>query len=170
MTGGTGRVIVGVSGSLASLAALRRGILEARRTSRMLFAVMAWEPPEGEASYRHRPEPAWARLWADEARQRLDLAFDEAVGGFLPDLRIVRHVVRGAPGSILCAIACSTEDLLVIGAARPTWPMSPLRRRPVHRVVLANADCEVLTVPGPRLLPREARVLRRGRKGRLPAS
>ncbi|MFE8950006.1 hypothetical protein [Streptomyces sp. NPDC007856] len=76
-----------MSDSLAGLAALRRGIVEARRTGRTLVAVRAWEPPEGDALYRARPEPSWARLWADEARRRLDGAFELAVGVPPADLR-----------------------------------------------------------------------------------
>ncbi|MGJ5756030.1 universal stress protein family protein [Streptomyces puniciscabiei] len=166
--GGTpaGDVVVGVSDSLAGLAALRRGILEARRTRRTLVAVRAWEPPEGDALYRRWPEPSWSRLWADEARQRLDRAFELAAGGAPADLRIVRRVVRGPAGPVLCSIAASPDDLLVIGVARPRGPAARLHRRPVHRHVPARARCEVLVVAGPRLLPREARILRRGERMR----
>ncbi|AOR30137.1 hypothetical protein BFF78_02785 [Streptomyces fodineus] len=160
-----------MSDSLAGLAALRRGILEARRTGRTLVAVRAWEPPEGEALYRRWPEPSWTRLWADEARQRLDRAFESAAGGPPAGLRIVRRVVRGPAGPVLCSIASSPDDLLVIGMARPRSPAARLlHRRPVHRHIPARAKCEVLVVAGPRLLPREARMLRRGelleRRGR----
>ncbi|WP_346164015.1 universal stress protein [Streptomyces bangladeshensis] len=157
----TGKVVVGVSDSLAGLAALRRGIQEARTTGRTLVAVRAWEPPEGEALYLRQPEPSWARLWADDARQRLERAFDLAAGGPPADLRIVRRVVRGSAGPVLCSIAASPDDLLVIGMARPRGPFARLHRRPVHRFVPARAECEVLVVAGPRLLPREARILRR---------
>ncbi|MGV4980825.1 universal stress protein [Streptomyces sp. NPDC001709] len=168
--GPTGDVVVGVSDSLAGLAALRRGILEARRTGRTLVAVRAWEPPEGDALYRRWPEPSWARLWADEARQRLDRAFELAAGGPPAGLRIVRRVVRGPAGPVLCSMAKSADDLLVIGKARCRGPAALLHRRPVHRHIPARAECEVLVVAGPRLLPREARMLRRGeqleRRGR----
>ncbi|TGA93813.1 universal stress protein, partial [Streptomyces sp. MZ04] len=52
------RVVVGVSGSPASLAALRVGVDEARRAGRVLVAVIAWEPPEGEGLYARRPDRA----------------------------------------------------------------------------------------------------------------
>lgn len=156
-------MVVGVSDSLAGLAALRRGILEARRTGRTLVAVRAWEPPEGDALYRRRPEPSWGRLWSEEARRLLDRVFELACGGPPADLRIVRRVVRGPAGPVLCSIASSPDDLLVIGKARPRGPLARLHRRPVHRHVPARAECEVLVVAGPRLLPREARILRRDR-------
>lgn len=111
------RVVVGVRDSLAGLAALRRAITEARRTGRTLVAVLAWEPPEGEALYRRRPEPSWAALWAKDARRRLEEAFEEAAGGVPADLTVVRRVVRGAPGPVLCAVADHPGDLLVLGAA-----------------------------------------------------
>ncbi|MGW5464345.1 hypothetical protein [Streptomyces sp. NPDC003996] len=66
---------------------------------------------------------------------------------------------------MLWSVASSPDDLLVIGMARPGGPAARLRRRPVHRHVRARARCEVLVVAGPRLLPREARILRRGRHG-----
>ncbi|MFI2205349.1 universal stress protein [Streptomyces sp. NPDC020192] len=173
--GRTADVVVGVSDSLAGPAALRRGIVGARRSGRRLVAVRAWEPPEGEALARRRPEPAWTHMWADEARQRLDRAFELALGGPPADLRIVRRVVRGPAGPVLCSIASRPDDLLVIGAARPRGPVSRLlHRRPVQRHILARAECEVLVVAGPRLLPHEARLLRRGdlverRRRRTPA-
>ncbi|GHE06346.1 hypothetical protein GCM10010339_46240 [Streptomyces alanosinicus] len=155
-------MVVGVSDSLAGLAALRRGIVEARRGARTLVAVRAWEPPEGETLFRRWPEPSWARLWADEAWQRLERAFELAAGGPPTDLRIVRRVVEGPTGPVLCSIASSPDDLLVIGMARPRGLAALLHRRPVHRHIPARAACEVLVVAGPRLLPRETRILRRG--------
>ncbi|MEU6591856.1 universal stress protein [Streptomyces sp. NPDC046881] len=156
-----GRIVVGVSDSLAGLAALRRGIREARETGRTLVAVRAWEPPEGEALYLRRPETSWARLWADDARQRLERAFDLVAGGPPADLRIVRRVVRGPAGPVLCSVASAPDDLLVIGMSRRRGPFARLHRRPVHRFVPDRAGCEVLVVAGPRLLPHEARILRR---------
>ncbi|MER5827735.1 universal stress protein, partial [Streptomyces mirabilis] len=45
------RVVVGVSGSPGSLAALHRGAFEARRTGAVLLAVGAWEPPRGALAH-----------------------------------------------------------------------------------------------------------------------
>ncbi|MFF7209622.1 universal stress protein [Streptomyces sp. NPDC008238] len=159
-----GRVVVGASGSLASLAALRRGLREARATGCPLLAVMAWEPPEGEVLYRLRPESSWADLWAEAAAWRLERALEEALGGTAQGVRIERWVVMGRPGAVLCAVASGARDLLLVGTARPSRTPSGLHRRPVQRAVLAHAVCDVLIVAGPRLLPREARLLRRGRR------
>ncbi|MEU1020275.1 universal stress protein [Streptomyces sp. NPDC005900] len=150
MTPGTGmehagRVVVGVSGSLASLAALRVAAKEARRGRRVLVAVIAWEPPEGEALYLRRPDPRWARHWQAEARARLDRAFDEVFGGAPPGVAVERRVIRDSPARALSALAAHPDDLLVLGTR-------PGRRRPsrVHRRARARTACPVLTVPSPR--------------------
>lgn len=119
MTTEFGCVVVGVSSSLASLAALRRGVLEARRDGRTPVAVAAWEPPDGETLYAKRPDRAWARMWEDKARLRLSRAFDEALGSVPTDLHVVRRVVRDEPGSALCAIAHRPDDLLIVARRRP---------------------------------------------------
>ncbi|MFI8182151.1 universal stress protein [Actinacidiphila glaucinigra] len=162
--GRAGRVVVSVSGSLAGLAALRRGLVEARATGRPLLAVLAWEPPEGEALYRARPESSWADLWAEGAARRLDQALDDAFGGLPPEVRIERRVVRGAPGTVLCAVASDAADVLLVGTARSSRSPMGVHRRPVQRAVLAGAVCDLVIVGGPRLLPREARLLRRCRR------
>ncbi|WP_234543474.1 universal stress protein [Streptomyces shenzhenensis] len=133
MTTESGRVVVGVSGSLASLAALRRGVLEARRDGRTLVAVAAWEPPEGETLYAKWPDRAWVRMWEDEARLRLNRAFDEAIGGLPADLHVTCLVIRNAPGSALCAVARRHDDLLIVGAARPNGLRARTHRNPVRR-------------------------------------
>ncbi|MEU7511984.1 universal stress protein, partial [Streptomyces sp. NPDC042898] len=99
------RVVVGVSGSLASLAALRYATALARRESAPLLAVLAWEPPEGEALYARRPDRDWARLWGDDARNRLRSAFADALGAAPEDLAVERRTVRAAPAAALRAAA-----------------------------------------------------------------
>ncbi|GAA2079276.1 hypothetical protein GCM10009801_36720 [Streptomyces albiaxialis] len=149
---GSARVVVGVSGSLASLAALRAAAREARQRGATLVAVTAWAPPEGERAYLRRPDRAWLRHWRDEARARLDRAFDEAFGGTPPGVPAVeRRVVRDRPGPALCAAASEPEDRLVLGA----------RAGRVRRYVLAHARVPVLTVPAPAEPRRVRRALRR---------
>ncbi|MFD8388002.1 universal stress protein [Streptomyces sp. NPDC059680] len=152
-----------MSDSLAGLAALRRGLQEARRTGRTLMAVRAWEPPEGDSLYRRRPEPSWARLWDAEAGRRLDRAFEPAAGGPPAGPRIVRRIVRDPAGPVLWSRRPRTNCWS--GMVRPRGPAARLHRRPVHRHIPARARCEVLVVAGPRLLPREARILPRAGQG-----
>ncbi|WP_369205793.1 universal stress protein [Streptomyces sp. PU-14G] len=164
--GSAGRLVVGVSGSLASLAALRAGAREARAGGRTLVAVLAWEPPEGESAYMLRPDRAWARHWYGEARARLEAAFDEAFGGDPPGVRTVgRRVVRDQPWRALCTVADRADDHLIVGTRAPSRAVFGLGARygPTTRKVLARAGCPVLTVPAPRF-PRHYRtMLRRAR-------
>lgn len=151
------RVVVGVSGSLGSLAALRAGAGEARLGGRELVAVVAWSPPEGEGMFARFPDPAWAALWAAEAAATLDRAFEEAFGGDPADVPVVRrHVLRGDPGRTLCEPAGRPDDLLVVGGR-------PGRRYGgrVARVLCGRAACPVLTVPAPVLPGAWLRRLRR---------
>ncbi|MFE9390308.1 universal stress protein [Streptomyces sp. NPDC006784] len=146
---GPGRLVVGVSGSLASLAALRAAALEAAGTGRPLLAVLAWEPPRGEAGYMLRPDRIWAENWRREARARLDRAFDEAFGGNPPGVADVeRRLVRDRPWRALCATAGRPHDRLVIGVRGARWVL--FGRGGTARRVLTRAGCPVLTVPAPR--------------------
>ncbi|MCF3121091.1 universal stress protein [Streptomyces arenae] len=153
---GAGRVVVGVSGSLASLAALRAAAEEARRSGRTLLAVTAWQPPEGEGLYLRHPDPAWARHWWHEARDRLDRAFDEVFGGAPQGVAAERRVIRSRPGPALCGLAGGPDDLVVLGVRHG-------RRRTsrVHRHVRSHAACAVLTVPAPPVPKGLRRALRR---------
>ncbi|MFF7440664.1 universal stress protein [Streptomyces sp. NPDC008122] len=163
-----GRVVVGVTGSLASLAALRYAAALARRDGRAVLAVLAWEPPEGEALFARMPDRAWARLWGEDARRCLEGALADGLGGAPSDLPFEARVVRGAPAGVLCAVAGRPGDLLVLGRAPDGGLLARLRRRPVLRAVQRRAAGPVLTVPGPVLLPGEARVLRRNARTSVP--
>ncbi|MEU6881442.1 universal stress protein [Streptomyces sp. NPDC046712] len=166
------RIVVGVSGSLASLAALRHATALARREEAELLAVLAWEPPEGEALFARAPDRAWERMWGEAARLRLDRAFEEALGAVPGDLRVVRRVVRDAPVAALCAAAVLSGDLLVLGRSSGRGRLGRWRPRPVLRSVLRSVlhrgRCPVLIVPGPVLLPGEARALRRSAENPVP--
>ncbi|WP_327391878.1 MULTISPECIES: universal stress protein [unclassified Streptomyces] len=144
---GRGRLVVGVSGSLTSLAGLRQAAEEARRTGDTLLAVIAWEPPEGEHAYLRRPDRAWARHWQREAHARLERAFEEAFGGAPPGADVHKRVVRDTPWRALSEAADRPGDRLVLGV-RHTGRGRGTVGRTVRRV-LAHARCPVLTVPAP---------------------
>ena len=140
------RVVVGVTGSVGNLQALRYAAAEARRRETPLLAVHAWVPPGGEMAERQCAVPELRQVWQEAAWRRLWDAFDAALGGLPPDLRVEATAVRGDPGRVLVATADQRDDLLVVGAGRRGVPWRLLRRR-VSRYCLIHAACPVLVVP-----------------------
>jgi nucleotide-binding universal stress UspA family protein len=136
------RIFVGVSGSLGSLQALRFATEEARQRDVPLIAVIAWIPPGGELAERRCPSPELRKLWRQAAAERLETAFDEALGGVPDDVRVEQSVVRGATGAVLTDLACGDGDILVIGTGRRGW-----LHRSAGRYCLAHARCPVMVVP-----------------------
>ncbi|MEV6024699.1 universal stress protein [Streptomyces sp. NPDC052036] len=141
------RVVVGVSGSPNSVAALRRAADEARRRGAELWPVLAWEPPGGDLAARRSPAACvlvgeWERL----ARERLVEALGGVFGAAGPRLPMRALIARGAPGPALVEIAAREDDVLIVGAGhrsrwhRALWPS-------VSRYCLAHASCPVLAVP-----------------------
>ncbi|MER6383671.1 universal stress protein [Streptomyces sp. NPDC001250] len=140
------RVVVGVSGSLGSVTALRRATALARRLGAELWPVLAWEPPGGDPAARRSPAAGlliedWQRL----ARQRLAAVLDEIFGGNAPGVPVHAVVVRGAPGPALVATADREDDVLVVGAGRRGLQRAFSGR--VSRHCLTHAVCPVLAVP-----------------------
>ncbi len=140
------RVVIGVSGSWSSLAALRRGCELAGALGRTVVAVVAWSPPQGEAAYRQAPYPPLVRMWERQAAQRLAAAFDSLFGGVPRGLRVERLTARAPAAYALCAVANREDDILVIGAGGRGLPGRALLGR-TRRRVLARARCPVVTVP-----------------------
>ncbi|OIV39092.1 hypothetical protein BIV57_02375 [Mangrovactinospora gilvigrisea] len=155
-----GRVIVGVSGSPSSEAALRRGAFEARRGGRPLIALIAWGPPEGERLYYAAPCPPLLKVWEANARGTLlDQLRDNAP--YLGDVEVHPMVVR-APAEDALTLLPEPEDLLVIGGGR--GPLGRALHGHVRRRVLSRAGCPVLTArhpPSELALQLSARRLRR---------
>ncbi|MGW1008123.1 universal stress protein [Streptomyces sp. NPDC002520] len=142
----TARVVVGVSGSLGSVTALRRAAALARRLGAELWPVLAWEPPGGDPAARRCAGSAllveeWQRL----AKQRLAAVLDEIFGEDGPGVPMHALVARGATGRALVAIANQDSDLLVVGAGRRGLHRAFSGR--VSRHCLAHAACPVLAVP-----------------------
>jgi nucleotide-binding universal stress UspA family protein len=164
MDDGGRRVFVGVSGSPASLAALRLAVTHARRTAADLHAVLAWTPPGGEVGPRSAPPQELVDVWVDLAWQRLVGAFEEGLGGLPEDVDVRSHVVRGRPGPVLAARACRSDDVLVIGsgAARRTsvGRLHRLGSRPVHGYCTAVCRCTLVVAPPPPLAVLSAGPLR----------
>ncbi|MEU1460787.1 universal stress protein [Streptomyces sp. NPDC005727] len=145
-TSAAARVVVGVSGSLGSVTALRRATALARRLRAELWPVLAWEPPGGDATARRSPAAAllveeWQRL----AKQRLASVLGEVFGEEGPGVPMRAVIVRGTPGRALVATADRESDLLVVGAGRRGLQRAFSGR--VCRHCLTHACCPVLAVP-----------------------
>jgi nucleotide-binding universal stress UspA family protein len=141
------RVLVGVSGSLGSLSALRRAAAEARCRGAELWPVLAWEPPGGDMAARRGPgATVMVEAWQDLARQRLLSSLDDVFGDAGPGVAMRALVARGAPGVALVEIADRESDVLVVGAGRRSlWHRACSRS--VSRYCLAHATCPVFAVP-----------------------
>jgi nucleotide-binding universal stress UspA family protein len=145
-TSAVARVVVGVSGSLGSVTALRRATALARRLGAELWTVLAWEPPGGDPAARRSPAGGLAvEEWQRLARQRLIAVLEEIFGGDGPGVPIHAVVVRGPPGPALVATADREDDVLVVGAGRRGLHRAFSGR--VSRHCLAHAVCPVLAVP-----------------------
>ncbi|MEU6777208.1 universal stress protein [Streptomyces sp. NPDC046759] len=143
---GIARVVVGVSGSLGSVTALRRATALARSLGAELWPVLAWEPPGGDPAARRTPvADVLVEDWQRLARQRLASVLEEIFGGDAPGVPMHAVVVRGAPGPALVATADREDDLLVVGAGRRGLQRAFSGRVPRH--CLAHAVCPVLAVP-----------------------
>lgn len=140
------RIIVGVSGSPASLQALRYGARLAQSQDAALVVVLAWIPPGGELAERSHPSAYLREVWKDAARQRLLAAIDLGLGGAPPGIDFGMQISRGEPGVVLVATACEHGDVLVIGAGRRGSVRRGLACR-VSRYCLAHAVCPVIAIP-----------------------
>ena len=147
---GVRRVVVGVSGSRASIRALRIAAGHARRADAPLLAVHAWLPPGGDLAERRYPAPELRAIWKRAALERLQGAVESAWGGLPQDVRVEYVVARGQTGPVLLDIANSPDDLLVVGAGR-RGGITRLWSGRVTRHCQARAECLVLVVPPPAL-------------------
>ncbi|WP_078911161.1 universal stress protein [Streptomyces sp. NRRL WC-3742] len=156
-----GRIVVGVSGSLGSLAALHHAVAEARRTDAEVLAVLCWAPPAEEIGYRRTPCPIVHTAGRDAAVARLRQALDDAFAGQYAGARLRCQAVRGEAGHTLIRCADRPGDLLVLGAGRDRGRLSRLLRPSVTAYCVRRASCPVLTVPRP-ALQRDLEALERG--------
>jgi nucleotide-binding universal stress UspA family protein len=154
------RVVVGVTGSAGSGAALRRAVDEARRSGSELVPVYVWQPPGGEAVYRTAPTPDLMKIWKRRAEQRLESAIAAAIGSFPLDLHVQPLVVRAPTVWALTELAGGPDDLLVLGAG-PRHPLARRLRGAVRRNAAARAKVPVLLVKPPAVPRAMRRELRR---------
>ncbi len=137
------RIVVGVDGSVASLAALRWAVREAGLRTTALQVVRAWEDTAKRvAPYAH----AALASRADDhltARDRLE-ADVTAVLGPSPLVRVQVTAAEGLAARVLLDHAAEA-DLLVLGSAIHGAPDGI---GPVARACLRHAPCPVVVVSG----------------------
>lgn len=147
----SGRVVVGVSGSLLSLAALHHAVDEARHRDAELTAVMAWSLPGGEPTYRRSTCTTLLAALENSAAERLEQAFRDAFGGQPPGVRLRLLTARGEPATALVALADRPDDLLVVSTGRQGG-FHRLFHGGVARYCMAHARCTVMAVPPSELM------------------
>jgi nucleotide-binding universal stress UspA family protein len=133
------RVVVGVSGSRSSIAALCWAAREADQRHGLLVAVLAWQPP-------HAAYYAVAALRHDVAKQheaadtKLAAIVREAFGDAMPGTLLPEVVEDTAEHALIARSA--DADLLVLGTT------SRIGRSvgPVIRACLSRASCPVVVI------------------------
>jgi nucleotide-binding universal stress UspA family protein len=136
-------IVVGVSGSRASVAALRWAADEARRRHTRLSVVCAWDhslrpAPYAEVGGNHTAADARAAL-----HSCLEAAMRVAFGP-VPPAGIDTELTEGVPERVLIDRS-AIADLLVLGTARPQ-DAAGLSVGPVIRACLGRARCPVVVV------------------------
>ena len=163
---GTGRVIVGISGTLANLSALHAARRYAQQANAELVAINAWLPPGGEMAYRGECPIDILKFSQRNAYHTLADAIKRAFGTFPESPRLSCITTRGAPGPVLIAAASQLNDVLVIGTGRRT-PFKFTKSGAVSRYCLRHARCNVLIVPPPDMIRDVKRIPRRHDANRI---
>lgn len=136
------RIVVGVDGSPASLAALRWAVQQADLTGSSIEAVISWEFP---TQYENILLTIEDFDWEDSARSTLITAVTE-VG--LDTNRAFRGcVLQGHPARVLVDAAAGA-DLLVVGS-RGRGGFAGLFLGSTSHYVAAHASCPVVVVRDP---------------------
>ena len=135
--------MVGVDGSVASLAALRWAVREAGLRETALHAVRAWEDPAKRVAPYAHTAPASRADDDRTARDRLK-ADVTAVLGLSPLVQVQVTVAEGLAARVLLDHAAEA-DLLVLGSAIHGAPDGI---GPVARACLRHAPCPVVVVSG----------------------
>lgn len=138
-------VLVVLDGSVASLAALRVAVEEARRRGQRMRAIRVL-PGVGALPALPEEHEFFARL-----RDQVWTFLREAMGEIPDDVDITSDVARGSVGPALVQMAWREGDLLVLGTGRGRY-LRGRRSAGVARYCVTHARCRVLTVPLPRAL------------------
>ncbi len=139
--GASRRIVVGVDGSASSKAALAWALGQARLTSSIVDAVIAWEHP----AISGQRVPVFID-WEDLATRAITEAITE-VAGWPPPAELQYHVVEGNPAGALLA-AATAADLLVVGSRGHGGFVEALLGSTGQQCV-HHATCPVVVLRGP---------------------
>jgi nucleotide-binding universal stress UspA family protein len=136
-------IVVGISGSRASLTALRWAAAEARLRGASLHVLRAWDPARHAAPYAGAGHVPTCDVQGAEVRARLAADVRAEFGPVMPE-GVTAELAEGTPESVMVAQS-ARADLLVLGVTTPPWlPDRP--EGPVIRACLAHARCPVVIV------------------------
>jgi nucleotide-binding universal stress UspA family protein len=144
----SGAIVVGVSPTSGSPAALRWAAEEARLRAAPLRAVMAWRPPRPPAAPGGRPPaglPAADDDPESDARARLQDFVRDALGADGANAAVDCVVVKGGAVNALRSAARDAQ-LLVIGEAR-AGRLNSVRSGLVAPKLVVDAGCPVVVMP-----------------------
>lgn len=137
MSEGTGRILVGVDGSPASIDAIKWAAKQAALTGDTLIAITSWSIP---ASYGVAFGGEDTIDWKQNAELALDEALQEALGA---DAGSVKRLVEQGHPSYVLTEASKSADLVVVGS-RGHGGFAGLVLGSVSQHVVAHAACPVV--------------------------
>jgi nucleotide-binding universal stress UspA family protein len=153
----TGRVVVGVDGSPASLRALWMAVEEAQRRDAPLYvvnspAVFGRSTPTFAAGLGPMPgllpiDAQLTQVERDRGMLTVEDSFIELFGGWPPAAPVHVLVSALAPGPALVN-AAGSDDLLVVGRSRGGF-MRRLILGSISKYCVTLARCPVIVVPAP---------------------
>jgi nucleotide-binding universal stress UspA family protein len=138
------KIVVGISGSAASAAALRWAAAEGRLRGAQVLAVYAWEWSGG---YHAPYAPLAGRISREDERRAAAEVAEQAVAKLGEAGHVESAVVEGPPAQVLLRTAADA-DLLVLGSDEADAGPYPVIN-PVVAACLLRAHCPVVVVlPG----------------------
>src|SRR5699024_1368240 len=137
------RIVVGVDGSPAAEAALRRAIDEAEVWGAQLTAVAGVPVGSGAGIMAWLPAAVDHESVLKDVAEGLDVVVDRALADH-PDLTVKRHVLDGTGAELLTEFSTAT-DLVVVGS-RGRGGFRGMLLGSTSQAVLHHSACPVLVV------------------------
>ena len=147
MSGAAGRIVVGVDGSTASMAAVKWAVDEGELRGAAVQAVMAWQNP---VIYNPPNVMAVSTLVSGDdvaAAASTEVARIAAEAGQGREVQITGEALEGHPAQVLIS-AARDAALLVVGSRGHGGFVGALIGS-VSQHVVAHASCPVVIIPDP---------------------